>query len=368
VINSRRLCVAISLRAAELLLELGLATSVLLFYDISKQSMSDLRTVPGLPNITRMTIPVTNAGAMVGLLLTPTILIAGVLVYAARQMRGSTLVAPLVWAGLSVISVCAVELAALAAGEGGARNWLPAVRFIAAVSSLCPAIALLGAKRPQSRAWQFILLTLIGILSQPAIVSLLMHYGEPVTLHAARRWFLAVLMLIGVVNYLPTRFVFSGALVCAAQALLLWGYLPGTEITIDAATGATRVWWALICTSAACALALTKWPRARSSASPWDQLWIDFRNAYGIVWSLRVEERLNASLAAAGENARLGWNGFEIAPQPAQAASDHPVETTASPGGATIADAEDLAGRPALVALLRRFVSKEWIANRIDGA
>jgi len=329
----------------------------------------DLRTVPPLPNITRMTIPVTNAGAMVGLLLTPTILIVGVLVYAARQVRGSTLTAPLVWAGLSVTTVCGVELAALAAGEGAARNWLPAVRFIAAVSSLCPAIALLGAKRPQSRAWQFILLTLIGILSQPAIVSLLMHYGEPVTLHAARRWFLAVLMLIGVANYLPTRFALSGVLVCAAQTLLLWGYLPGTEITTDAATAATRVWFALLCTSAACALATAKWPRARRGATPWDQLWIDFRNAYGIVWSLRVEERLNASLAAAGENTRLGWNGFEIPPhQEQEAVNDQPPEATTSSGVATITNAKDLAALPALVALLRRFVSKEWIAKRIDGA
>jgi hypothetical protein len=298
--------------------------------------------VPPLSNITRMTILVTNAGALVALLLTPTILIMASLVYGARQVRGTTLIAPLAWAGLCVIAVCGVELLALAA-------------------------ALRGAKRPQSRAWQFILLTLIGILAQPAIVSLLMQYGEPVTLHSARRWFLAVLMLIGVTNYLPTRYAVSGMLICAAQLLLLWGYLPGTEISKDIATGATRVWMALLVTAAACALPLAPWPRARAGASPWDRLWIDFRNAYGIVWSLRVEERLNASLAAAGEQARLGWNGFEITPPPENAAkSGQPLQAATSSALATMADPKDVAAHPALVALLRRFVSKEWIARRLD--
>jgi hypothetical protein len=323
--------------------------------------------VPPKSNITRMTIPVTNAGALVGLLLTPTIVIVAILVHAARRVRGTTLLAPLVWGGFCVLSVCSVELMALAAGEGSPPNWLPAARFMAAVSALCPAIALLGAKRPQSRAWQFILLTLIGILSQPAIVSLLMQYGEPVTLHAARRWFLAVLMLIGVVNYLPTRYALSGALICAAQLLLLWGYLPGTEISTDAATGATRVWLALFVIAAACALPLASWPRARAGASPWDRLWVDFRNAYGIVWSLRVEERLNASLAAAGETVRLGWHGFEVAPQPeAAVASDQRLKDATSTTVSTVAEEKDLAARPALIALLRRFVSKEWIAKRVD--
>ncbi|HEY2841351.1 MAG TPA: hypothetical protein VGJ26_19495, partial [Pirellulales bacterium] len=143
------------------------------------EAAPDLRLVTALPNITRMMMTVTNVGALVGLLLVPTIVIALVLLRAARQLRGTTLTAPLAWGGLALTAICGVELLALAAGEESAIEWLQSARFVAAVSSLCPAIALLGAKRPQSRAWQFIVLTLLGILALPALFSLLLHYGEP---------------------------------------------------------------------------------------------------------------------------------------------------------------------------------------------
>jgi len=306
-----------------------------------------------------------------GIWLLAIICVVASLVRLGLRSRGGTLLAPVIWAVVATMFVCGVELVGLTNG-GSDAAWLPAVRFIAAVSTLCPAIALLGAKRPQSRAWQFIVLTLFGILVQPAIVALLLHYGEPVTLHAARQWFLAVLMLIGVINYLPTRYALSGVLVCAAQILLLWGHLPFTEFADGRAlAGVERVgaeswreWLPGLLLIAAVAIPQLGWPRGKSSVAPWDQLWIDFRNAYGIVWALRLGERLNATLAASGQSARLGWHGFECA---ALASSSEKIESTAkSSPPESAAAAPDEAARRALVALLRRFVSKEWIAARAD--
>jgi hypothetical protein len=175
------------------------------------------------------------------------------------------------------------------------------------------------------------------------------------------------LLLIGVGNYLPTKYALCGALICAAQCLLLRGYLPATEIALDSAAGATRVWLALTLTALASLLGLVGWPRSRSGKSPWDCLWIDFRNAYGIVWSLRIEERLNASLIATGSQTRLGWNGFEIATLSSQDSFIEKASSELQFADATKnAEPEDVAARPALVALMRRFVSKDWIAKRVD--
>lgn len=305
--------------------------------------------------------------ALAGVVLMLACLTIGILVRSAWRLRGTTLMAPLLWGVVATVVVSGVELAALASVNDGVPAWLEPARFIAAVCALCPAIALLGAKRPQSRAWQFIVLTLLGILAQPAIVGLALHYGEPVTLHAARRWFLAALLLIGVVNYLPTRNAIAGVAICCAQIMLLWGWLPGT--TEHALSGDGRVCTALLLATLSCMVALASLIRRRAGLSPWDRLWIDFRNAYGIVWSLRVEERLNASLEAAGETMRLGWNGFENAAQPAEAGvktSGAPLAPAPSSVVTTEADRANLAAQSALIALMRRFVSKEWIAQRLE--
>ena len=51
-------------------------------------------------------------------------------------------------------------------------------RFAAAVLSFAPTMALLGAKRPQNGAWQFVVITLWAILALPAFEVLLRGRGE----------------------------------------------------------------------------------------------------------------------------------------------------------------------------------------------
>ena len=52
--------------------------------------------------------------------------------------------------------------------------------------------------------------------------------------------------------------------------------------------------------------------RARSSAAiePLEQLWSDFCDQFGVVWGLRVAERINATAAQNGWNVRLTWHGL----------------------------------------------------------
>ena len=83
-----------------------------------------------------------------------------------RPTRGTTLRAVWWWAVLAM-SVVAGPEAFIAAGPtangGGAggygENWIESLRLAAAAATFCPPVALFGAKRPQDRAWQWIVLS-----------------------------------------------------------------------------------------------------------------------------------------------------------------------------------------------------------------
>jgi hypothetical protein len=77
------------------------------------------------------------------------------------------------------------------------------------------------------------------------------------------------------------------------------------------------------------------WLPSRATRHPLDQSWLNFRDAYGLVWAVRVQEQFNSAAAHAGLDFRLRWPG--IRPQPGSSAE----------AGA----AADL-----LTALLKRFV------------
>jgi hypothetical protein len=88
------------------------------------------------------------------------------------------------------------------------------------------------------------------------------------------------------------------------------------------------------------------WPRRRPAKSPLDRVWLDFRDAYGAVWGLRVQQRVNQAAAMYGWNLRLDWQGFT------------------SLDGAVISRETEKSVRDNLANLLRRFVSPAWIAEQ----
>src|SRR5580704_11196065 len=121
-----------------------------------------------------------------------------------RSLRGTTLLAAWWWA---VVSWAAAAVATLAGvfGYGFATyaTWRESVALGVATTVVLPGIAVLGAKRPQHFAWQWIVLSLWVVLVLPAAQWQLL--GSEPSLHPARQWFLLVLIVLTVVNYLPTR-------------------------------------------------------------------------------------------------------------------------------------------------------------------
>jgi hypothetical protein len=86
--------------------------------------------------------------------------------------------------------------------------------------------------------------------------------------------------------------------------------------------------------------------RNRANANRLDRVWLDFRDAFGVVWSLRILERMNASATMYDWPVTLTWHGFE--PRASATHVDTPSILEES-----------------FRTLLRRFVSPEWIEARL---
>ena len=231
-----------------------------------------------------------------------------------RALRGSTCIAPLYWAvaALMVLAVIQAALAFTIPGLSEQSHW----RYMAAVGTLCPIIALLGAKRPQDRAWGLIVASLWFVLLLPCLQSWLFG-SAPLQLHAAWRWMLlAPLVAIGWLNYLPTRGWPCATLAATGQILLLAEHLPlgplaellGPAQRNLAGSGSLFV----------AALVMVFISARVRTEEPHQQLWLGFRDCFGALWALRVAERFNSTAVRCDWPVRLRWSGFAGVAGPTQ--------------------------------------------------
>src|SRR5262249_15358206 len=157
----------------------------------------------------------------------------------------------------------------------------------------CAAVAVLGARRPGVIAWNFVVLSQLGVLLLPIAEGLGEIHLDPLGLI-----FLGGTLAIGALNYLPTRL---------AAAVIAMGVACGIELALlqqaeNAAPGLERA-----ASVSRCLLAITPWlalggvRSGRRPTSVVDQIWLGFRDSFGLVWSQRVREQFNR----AAENA--GW-------------------------------------------------------------
>src|SRR5688572_28769044 len=126
--------------------------------------------------VTSIVVIVCTAGAIIALL------------RGRAALRGTTLIGAWWWAIAAAVALAAVALD----GSGP-------LRFAAACLTLCPTVAVLGAKRPQDRAWHWVVLSLWIVLCIAAINAAFFHPSRgAVELHSAQTAFLVVLVLLGV--------------------------------------------------------------------------------------------------------------------------------------------------------------------------
>lgn len=285
-------------------------------------------------------LPDAISALLVGLLAAAATLL---LLQAVCRQWGTTLIGPCLWTLLACWSIAGVEILLLFSSPNGA----PPLRYAAALSVFCPPLAVMGAKRPQQRPWQFVVLSLWVVLSLPALEVLLMHPGRPLDAGGLRAWLLPALILLGLANQLGTRYWPSAVLAAAAQVAVLLPFFP----VLGIAGGVWSVAAGLALLDFSLALVLLGIPRRTVARTGLDRLWFDFRDAYGVLWSLRVAERFNATAQTSRWQVRLQWEGLVFSP------GDQDAKRLP-------ADVERLVLRN-FKSLLRRFVSTSWIDSRL---
>lgn len=232
----------------------------------------------------------------------------GRVVHARRLLQGAALSS--VW-GWAVAALSAWMAATLLAALRGEDAWVDQATYLACVLSLCPLIAVLGARRPTSRVWDvFIILPLVAVLGWPA-ATVWRRFPElsPLQLEGPVMMGFALILLMGVGNYLGTRAgwgtFFVGVGVCLALA-------PFS--TLFAASSNAALSWRTAAGLAIAAGSLSILSQARrpdGDADPFRRAWADFRNLFGLVWSIRIQERLNAQAEKESAPWRVGPEGLE---------------------------------------------------------
>ncbi len=297
-----------------------------------------------------------------------------VILSGCRRAQGTTLFSPLVWALVSLWMLVAVSTSSL----GQQPSWW----LIAATSTFCPLVALLGAKRPQNRAWQLIVVSFWGIAALPALQSWLLHPAEPLTVHGLWRWFFVVLILMGLLNYRPTTLGFVAFLIAASQAVILWPFLPGVSQhrDVESAIGIPA-----IAASIALAALVIRWrnTNTKHALGGWNRVWLDFRDYYGLLWGTRMAERIEALAESSNSPVWIDWDGFHSVPKSEDSATKTPLRNPSQvirfgsiwlaygkdklpPTSIPMASRESVAAlEPGLRNLLRRFVSNDWIDRRL---
>lgn len=269
-------------------------------------------------------------------------LVIGIVVVASRRKRfeGTTLVAPSRWTLVAIASLIAVT--AYGSVSEVTPSTLRALRYIAASGTFCALMAILGAKRPQNVGWQWIVATLWIVLILPVGEMFLLWKGGTLDIGAARSWLLVILMFVGLTNYALTKFGFPALLATLGQGFLLLPHLPilGKELEHHYSIGGMLI-------SAAIGVAWWQTQNVPSHGG-WSLVWTEFRNAFGLVWGLRVMERVNSTAKLCSWANELMWFGFteqENENDASQAKEREEVER-------------------AMRTLLRRFVSSDWIERR----
>lgn len=231
-----------------------------------------------------------------------------------RRVRGTTLAAPAAWAIASSV-VLALADANLAMGSRPTLA-VSLSLYVAAVGTLCPLMAVLGAKRPQDRGWQWVVASLWLVLLVPAGQALVASTGQRLELAAAWKTLLGALIALELLNYLPTSLAGATALFTVGQTLLLGPYLWGaSDRAVWRCVGLTLMLASegMVVIGSFRDPAATGQSDAATPALPrLNRRWRLFRDGWGAFWGLRIMQRVNQTAELSEWPVRLQWwTGFE---------------------------------------------------------
>lgn len=224
--------------------------------------------------------------------------------------------------------------------------------YLVAVLAVGAPIAVLGAKRPGIRVWWgFVLLPMVLVLEWPAIaVWTSTMRGDPLQLETPSVLGFGLVMVMGIGNYVGTRYSLS-ALLLATALILVVGPLSVAGGDAFPSSNSSRQ-WATLCVGVSFWLA----NRAAKQAAiglggRLDRVWLDFRDSFGIVWARRLQDRINVMAQQQKWPVRLTVSGFVWTGNELDSESRAKVQAQVE---------------QSLRWLLRRFVDPEWIDARLQ--
>jgi hypothetical protein len=184
----------------------------------------------------------------------------------------------------------------------------PAVlpRYLAAVLTGCAVVAVLGARRPGVGAWNFVVAGLLAVLLLPLAEGMgRLRLDWPALV------LLVGTVLVGLLNYLPTRLAPAALLIAAGWAVevLDLGTAEGEPAAFGQSLAIGRL---LLALGPWLGLALLTW--APQPPGEFDRLWLDFRDRFGLVWGQRLREQFNRAAANASRPVVLRWRGLRRLP------------------------------------------------------
>lgn len=273
-------------------------------------------------------------------------LLATVVVFlrARTPLRATTLRTTWAWGAAALLAWISAWTAGLVLEAGSATA--DALWYAVSVLMLCPPIAVLGARRPGIRVWSwFVLLPLVLVFAWPAFAEWSRGWGdEPLRLATPMLLGYLLVMVMGLGNYIGTRFTLTALLVGASQLLLILPISAAAPQWFPNAEAA-RSWAALLLAGAALSAVFAA-RRHRAANASLDLVWLEFRDWFGIVWARRFMDRINDQARREQWPVRLELDGL--------------VPTDANAAPAVTPQVEH-----AFRWLLRRFVDPEWIDERL---
>jgi hypothetical protein len=224
--------------------------------------------------------------------------------------------------------------------------------YLSVLATFAALISVLNARTPGGAAWAILmallmLVFLIPWLQGPGMARKAQGLNR-LRLDAPWSVFYGLVVVAGITNYLPTRY---GPAAVGLGLGLVCEFFALTRSDLRLAHGG-RLWSVFPWT-----LAVSIWTarglagRGGPTANGLEATWVWFRDHWGVVWALRVQDRFNSTAGSLNWPIRLGWYGMLPAP---------------GIGGEEAAEAAILA-EPTLRSLLRRFAREDRLAAAARG-
>lgn len=179
-------------------------------------------------------------------------------------------------------------------------------------------------------------------------------------------WAFGLVSIMGLGNYVGTRFLWSALWLGLAISWLVMPYAGWAPEILPTPTGCRM-------RATLCAGLAVIWPCLLSSSSraflaPWDRVWVDFVNMFGIVWGRRIQDRFNETARRSNWGVKLDfygltWDDAGVVTENAMTADASKSSIPSVRQRAAPTWTPEMAA--ALQWLLRRFVDQVWVERRL---